>query len=89
MDTTQTLDWRTFNTTDVRFRLGRILAEVQRRRKPVLIISRSKPCAWLYPYEEISSGEDFFAKWQREVLPKYSKIKAKDLIALIRRDRDR
>lgn len=88
MDTTQILDWQTFNTTDVRFRLGRILTELQRRKKPVLIISRSKPKAWLYPYEVIPAGEDIFIKWQKEVLPKYSKIKAKKLIALIRKDRD-
>jgi len=48
MDTTQVLDWQTFNTTD-----------------------------------GVLSGEDFFAKWQGEVLPKYSKVKAEDLITLI------
>lgn len=88
MNTTQIHDWRTYNTTDIRFRLGTILEELQRRKKPILIISRSKPKAWLYPYEEIPQGEDFFAKWMKEVLPKYAKIRAKDLITLIRQDRE-
>jgi hypothetical protein len=88
MNTTQVLDWQTFNTTDVRFRLGKILEEVKRRGRPALIISRSKPRAWLYPYEEVRGGVDFFAKWQKQVLPKYPKIKARDLISLLRQDRD-
>lgn len=88
MNNIQTGDWQTFNTTDVRFRLGRILTELQRRRKPVLIISRSKPKAWLYPYEQKGEREDLFGKWYTEVLPKYSKVKAQKLITLIRRDRE-
>ncbi|MBM3209159.1 hypothetical protein FJZ40_02615 [Candidatus Shapirobacteria bacterium] len=88
MDTTQVVNWQTFNTTDVRFRLGKILAEVERRGKPALIISRSRPRAWLYPYKEATNKEDFFNRWQKEVLPKYAKIKASDLISLLRQDRD-
>lgn len=80
---------KTFNATDLRFRLGAILAELERRESPILIISRSKPKAWLYPYKESLTKEDFFAKWDKEALPKYRKIKAKDLILLIRRDRER
>lgn len=80
---------QTYNTTDVRFRLGKILNELERVKKPVLIISRSKPKAWLYPYDQISSTEDFFEKWEKQALPKYLKIKAKQLITLIRRDRER
>jgi hypothetical protein len=77
------------NTTDIRFKLGRILDDLGRQGKPLLIISRSKPKAWLYPYEPCrpSSGE-LFSKWQK-VLPKYKKIKAKNLVEAIRKDRDR
>jgi PHD/YefM family antitoxin component YafN of YafNO toxin-antitoxin module len=89
MEATQIWDWQTFSTTDVRFRLGQILEMLQRRKRPVLIISRSKPKAWLYPYEVAPGGEKFFSQWQKEVLPKYAKTKAKELIALIRQDRDR
>jgi len=88
MDTTQVLDWQTFNTTDGVLSGEDILAELQRRKKPVLIISRSKPRAWLYPYEIIPMGEDVFSQWHKKVLPKYAKIKVKKLIALIRKDRD-
>lgn len=89
MNTTDIFTPQTCNTTDVRFRLGKILNELERRKKPILIISRSKPKAWLYPYEEIPSGEDFFEKWKKQALPKYLKIKASQLITLIRRDRER
>lgn len=88
MDTT-IYNQPTFNATDFRFRLGAILEELERRKKPILIISRSKPKAWLYPYEENSSSEDLFLKWQKEILPKYQKIKARDLISLIRQDREK
>lgn len=80
---------QTFNATDIRFRLGKILNELTRRRGPILIIDRSKPRAWLYPYENITDGEDLFIKWEKEVLPRYRRIKAKDLINLIRKDRER
>lgn len=30
-----------------------------------------------------------FLKWEKEVLPKYKIVKAKDLIAIIRRDKKR
>lgn len=78
-----------YNTTDLRFRLGRILAELERIKKPVLIISRSKPKAWLYPYEKTTFAEDLFNKWVLEVSPKYKKINARQLISLIRKDRER
>lgn len=90
MNTTQNLNWQTVNTTDIRFRLGAILDELQRKKTPILLISRSKPKAWLYPYEENINSEDHFTKWDNEVLPRYrKKIKAKDLISLIRNDRDK
>jgi PHD/YefM family antitoxin component YafN of YafNO toxin-antitoxin module len=89
MNNTHILSPQTYNTTDVRFQLGKILNELERLKKPVLIISRSKPKAWLYPYDEISSTEDLFKKWEKEALPKYQKIKAKQLISLIRQDRER
>lgn len=80
---------RTVNTTDIRFNLGKILDDLDRQRTPFLIISRSKPRAWLYPYESTNISGDFFLKWQKEVLPKYKKIKAKKLIEIIRKDRER
>ncbi|PIV09896.1 hypothetical protein COS51_00965 [Candidatus Roizmanbacteria bacterium CG03_land_8_20_14_0_80_36_21] len=80
---------RTINATDIRFNLGKILEDLDRQGSPFLIISRSKPKAWLYPYEPVNSSEDFFLKWQTEALPKYKKIKAKNLISIIRKDRER
>lgn len=80
---------QTFNATDIRFRLGQILNELARKRKPILIINRSKPRAWLCPYENITAEEDLFIKWEKEALPRYRRIKAKDLINLIRKDRER
>lgn len=88
MNTTQLGNLQTVNTTDVRFRLGAILNELQRRKTPILLISRSKPKAWLYPYEEEGNTKDFFATWYKQILPKYKKAKVKDLISLIRKDRD-
>ena len=88
MNTTQSADWKTVNTVDIRFRLGEILEELQREKSPILVISRSKPKAWLYPYEDSQNANDLFARWQRQILPKYAKAKAKDLIDLIRKDRD-
>jgi len=80
---------QTINATDIRFNLGKILEDLERQGSPFLIISRSKPKAWLYPYEPVNSSKDFFKKWQTEALPKYKKIKAKNLIRLIRKDRER
>jgi len=80
---------QTVNATDIRFNLGKILEDLDRQGSPFLIISRSKPKAWLYPYEPINTSGDYFLKWQKEVLPKYKKIKAKNLINIIRKDRER
>ena len=80
---------QTINATDLRFRLGKILEDLGRQGDPFLIISRSKPKAWLYPYENIKSRGDLFLKWKKDILPKYKKVKAKDLIAIIRKDRER
>ncbi len=80
---------QTVNATDIRFNLGKILEDLGRQGSPFLIISRSKPKAWLYPYEQANISGDFFMKWQMEALPKYKKIKAKDLISIIRKDRER
>ncbi|OGJ37650.1 MAG: hypothetical protein A3A82_01930 [Candidatus Pacebacteria bacterium RIFCSPLOWO2_01_FULL_47_12] len=80
---------QTVNATDIRFNLGRILEDLDRQGNPVLIISRSKPKAWLYPYESINTSGDLFSKWREEVLPKYKKITAKSLINIIRKDRER
>ena len=88
MNTTNEKQVKTVNTTDIRFRLGSIISELERTKSPVLIISRSHPKAWLYPYEKKRKGEDPFAYWQKKVLPKYSKISAKQLIELVRKDRD-
>lgn len=88
MDTTQTNNLQTVNITDVRFRLGAILNELQRKKTPILLISRSKPRAWLYPYEEVGNVQELFTEWYKQILPKYKKAKAKDLISLIRKDRD-
>lgn len=88
MNTTQIGNIDTVNTTDVRFRLGAILNELQRKKTPILLISRSKPKAWLYPYENDMKDQDPFALWRKKVLPKYPKNAANDLIALIRKDRD-
>lgn len=88
MDTTN-FPTITYNSTDLRFRLGAILEELERKSSPILIISRSKPKAWLYPYREKAFDNAAFDKWQKEVLPKYKKIKAKALIELIRKDRER
>ena len=88
MNTTQSADWKTVNTTDIRFRFGSILEELQKGNSPILVISRSKPKAWLYPYESGQNAKDLFARWQRHILPKYQKVKAKDFINLIRKDRD-
>ncbi len=83
-------DQQTINATDIRFNLGKILDDLGRQGNPYLIISRSKPKAWLYPYKPVhSSSEALFLKWQKEVLPKYKKIKAKNLIDIIRKDRAR
>ena len=79
---------QTINATNIRFNLGKILEDLERQGSPFLIISRSKPKAWLYPYESVAS-QDLFLKWQKEVLPKYKKIKAKNLISIIRKDRER
>ena len=52
---------QTINATDIRFNLGKILDDLGRQGNPYLIISRSKPKAWLYPYEPVqSSSEDLF-----------------------------
>jgi len=80
---------QTVNATDVRFNLGKILENLDRQGSPFLIISRSKPKAWLYPYESVGSSQDLFLKWQKEALPKYKKVKAKNLISIIRKDRER
>ena len=80
---------QTINATDIRFNLGKILEDLERQGSPFLIISRSKPKAWLYPYEPVNSSGDLFLKWQTESLPKYKKIRAKNLINIIRKDRDR
>ena len=80
---------QTVNATDIRFNLGKILEDLDRQGSPLLIISRSKPKAWLYPYEPVSNSRDIFLKWQTEALPKYKKIKANKLINLIRKDRER
>ncbi|MBI4991246.1 hypothetical protein HZB96_04100 [Candidatus Gottesmanbacteria bacterium] len=88
MNTTN-IDTTTYNATDLRFRLGAILDELDRRSAPILIISRSKPCAWLYPYTKKALTSAAFDKWQKEALPKYKKIKAQKMIELIRIDRDR
>ena len=88
MNTTQTSDWKTVNTVDIRFRLGSILEELQRGKSPFLVISRSKPRAWLYPYEGGQNAIDLFARWHRYILPKYKKVKVTNLVSLIRKDRD-
>jgi len=80
---------QTVNTTDIRFNLGKILTNLEKRRSPILIISRSKPKAWLYPYETQLSATDLFLQWQQQILPKYKKTKTKDLLKIIRTDRDR
>lgn len=80
---------QTVNATDIRFNLGKILDDLERQGSPFLIISRSKPKAWLYPYEPVTISGDLFLKWQTEALPKYKKIKAKNLINFIRKDRER
>lgn len=80
--------YQTVNSTDIRFKLGKILEDLERERTPFLIISRSKPKAWLYPFEQKDSG-DFFEKWRKTVSSKYKQVKAADLIKLIREDRDR
>lgn len=80
---------QTISATDLRFNLGKILEDLDRQGNPFLIISRSEPKAWLYPYEAVSSAQDLFLKWQNEALPKYKKIKAKNLISIIRKDRER
>lgn len=79
----------TYNATDLRFRLGAILEELDRKSAPILIISRSRPKAWLYPYEDRNLTNGFFDRWQKMALPKYMNIKAKKLITLIRKDRER
>jgi len=68
--------------------LGAILNELERKKKPILLISRSKPKAWLYPYEENKNPDDLFKKWFSQILPKYKNAKAKEIISLIRKDRD-
>lgn len=80
---------QTISATDIRFNLGKILEDLDRQGSPFLIISRSKPKAWLYPYESVNISGDLFLKWQTEALPKYKKIKAKKLISIIRKDRER
>ena len=80
---------QTVNATDIRFNLGKIFEDLDRQGSPFLIISRSKPRAWLYPYESVDSSGDLFLKWQTQVLPKYKKIKAKNLISILRKDRER
>ena len=80
---------QTISATDIRFNLGKILADLDRQGSPFLIISRSKPKAWLYPYEPMNFSGDLFLKWQTEALPKYNKIKAKELMNIIRKDRER
>ena len=82
-------DQQTVNATEIRFNLGKILDDLDRKGSPVLIISRSKPKAWLYPYEPVNVFENLFLKWQKKALPKYKKIKAKNLISIIRKDRER
>ena len=79
----------TVNATELRFNLGKILADLERKGNPLLIISRSKPKAWLYPYERANSATDLFTRWRRTALSKYKKIKADNLIAIIRKDRER
>lgn len=81
------IDRETYNATDLRFKLGQILTQLEQKQQPILIISRSQPKAWLYPYHQ-KSTQDFFARWEKNVLPKYKKVKAKELIDLIRKDRD-
>ena len=81
------IDRETYNATDLRFKLGQILAQLEQKKQPILIISRSQPKAWLYPYNQRPT-QDFFAQWEKNVLPKYKKVKAKELIGLIRKDRD-
>ena len=88
MDTTQISDLQSVNTTDIRFRLGAILVELEKKKKPILLISRSKPKAWLYPYEKSVDADELFAKWQKLITSKYQKIKAKELIKLVRQNRD-
>jgi len=83
------MNQQTVNATDIRFNLGKILEDLDRQGSPLLIISRSKPKAWLYPYEQLRSSKDLFLKWHKEALPKYKKIKAKNLINIIRNDRER
>jgi len=80
---------QTVSAVDLRFNLGKILEDLDRQQSPILIISRSKPKAWLYPYEPTNKSGDLFLKWQTESLPKYKKIRAKNLINIIRKDRDR
>lgn len=78
----------TYNATDLRFKLGEILDELERESAPILIISRSKPKAWLYPYEKNIKDQDPFAIWRKNVLPRYPKNATSEFIALIRKDRD-
>lgn len=81
---------QTINATDIRFNLGKILDDLGRQGNPYLIISRSKPKAWLYPYQPVhSSSEDLFLKWGKIVLTKYKKIRARNMIDIIRKDRAR
>lgn len=88
METTN-ITQQTYNATDLRFRLGAILDELERKKKPVLIISRSKPRAWLVPYDVTMAASELFDEWGKDVLPKYKKVKASELIKLIRQDRER
>ncbi|OGG02753.1 hypothetical protein A2W14_02665 [Candidatus Gottesmanbacteria bacterium RBG_16_37_8] len=88
MNTTNEKQFKTVNTTDIRFRLGSIISELERTKSPVLIISRSRPKAWLYPFEKGRRREDPFALWYKKILPKYAKISANQLIDLVRKDRD-
>lgn len=88
MNTTQIGSIQTVNTTDVRFRLGAILEDLQRKKTPILLISRSKPKAWLYPFEEDENAQTLFDAWYKRILPKYKKANADDLISLIRKNRD-
>lgn len=83
------METTTYNATDLRFRLGAILVELERRTTPILIISRSKPCAWLYPYSKKALTDAAFDRWQKKALPKYKRIKAQKMIELVRIDRDR
>lgn len=83
------MDTSTYNATDLRFKLGAILEELERRSSPILIISRSQPKAWLYPYTQKTLSDSAFEKWQKLAFPKYKKIRAEKMIDLIRKDRER